>query len=107
MTDETKRTLDTVFLLNNNQMSRVEFTQSARKHKIGRARVLEVLAKPVVVLPGDYVPELPPRLLVLGEDRSGRALEVVIVVEADRLVVVHAMDLRGKFRSILMRGQQS
>ena len=99
--------LDTFFLLNNNDITRVEFTQSARKHKIGRARVLEVLANPVVALPGDPVPGLPPRLLILGEDQSGRALDVVIVVETDRLVVVHAMDLRAKFRPAFQRGQQS
>jgi hypothetical protein len=81
----------------------VEFAQSARKHKIGRARVLEVLANPVVV---DRIEERESptvRLLVLGSDRSGRVLEVV-VVEGDMLVVIHATDIRPKVRALYEEG---
>ncbi len=80
------------------------FTQSARKHKIGRARVLDVLANPVVV---DRIEERDPpavRLLVLGADRSGRRLAVVAIVEGEMLVVIHAMDLRRKFRRLYEEG---
>lgn len=37
-------------MLNNNDVVPVEFTQSSRRHKIGRARVRQVLADPVVVV---------------------------------------------------------
>jgi len=93
--------------LNNNIYVSVEFTQSARRHKVGRARVRQVLADPVVVVrieePGD--PRV--RMLYLGDDESGRALEVVAVEEGDRLVVIHAMDLRAKFRELYEEGKRS
>ena len=46
------------------------------------------------------------RLLYLGDDASGRALEVIAVEEADRLVVIHAMDLRPKFRGLYEEGKR-
>lgn len=91
-------------MLNNNEATRVEFTQSARRHKIGRARVLQVLARPVVVvrIEEDHDPRV--RMLVVGDDASGRAIEVIAVEEAGRLVVIHAMDLRQKFRALYEEG---
>lgn len=80
------------------------FTQSARKHKIGRARVLHVLANPVVV---DRIEESGSprvRLLILGADHTGRVIEVVAVQEDDMLVVIHAMDIRLKFRALYEEG---
>lgn len=80
--------LDVAFLLNNNL---VGFTRSARRHRIGRARVRHVLrhARAVTV---DNGPPL--RLLIVGEDHTGRRLEVVAVWEFPRLIVIHAMDAR-------------
>ena len=72
-----RRSLDIALLLTNN---RVGFAQSARRHKIGRARVLSVLA-----LHG-YV-EI---------EQSGRLLEVIAVLEDSQLVVIHAMDAQPK-----------
>lgn len=71
---------------------------------IGRTRVLEVLGDPVVV---DRIVEPDPprvRLLILGSDHSGRVLEVMAVEEDDRLVVIHAMDIRPKFRALCEEG---
>lgn len=96
--------LDRGVVLNNNRESRVEFTQSARKHKIGRATVLEVLGNPVVVDRIEETESPTVRLLVLGSDRSGRVLEVVVVEEGDMLVVIHAMDIRLKFRALYEEG---
>ena len=86
---------------------RVEFTQSSRRHKIGKARVRQVLANPLVV--ERIVEEQDPRvrLLILGDDDSGRALEVIAVEEDDVLVVIHAMDLRPKFRALYEEGKRS
>ena len=78
----------------------IRFTQSARRHKIGQARVRQVIAAPRAIL---EVPSLTPghadRLLILGDDETGRALEIVAVrVDGDTLLVIHAMDLRDKYR---------
>lgn len=80
--------LDIAFLLNNNL---TRFTQSARRHRIGRARVRHVLrhARAVTVDDGP-----PVRLLVVGEDNTGRTLEIVAVWEFPRLFVIHVMDAR-------------
>jgi hypothetical protein len=94
-------------LLNNNTGVPVEFTQSARRHKIGRARVRQVLADPVVVVRIEEPHDPRVRMLYLGDDESGRALEVVAVEEGDRLVVIHAMDLRDKFRMLYEEGKRS
>jgi hypothetical protein len=93
-------------MLNNNDVVLVEFTQSSRRHKIGRARVRQVLADPVVVVRIEEPHDPRVRLLYLGDDVSGRALEVVAVEESDRLVVIHAMDLRDKFRKLYEEGKR-
>lgn len=84
--------LDIAFLLNNNLIG---FAQSSRRHRVGRARVLTVLAaSPIVNISteGDHRV----RILAVGTDWTGRRLEVVAVIEQDRVVVIHAMDARPK-----------
>ena len=85
---------------------RVEFTQSARRHKIGKARVRQALANPVVVdrIVEGHDPRV--RLLILGDDDTGRALEVIAVEEDEVFVVIHAMDLRQKFRALYEEGKR-
>lgn len=85
---------------------RVEFTQSARRHKIGKAGVRQVLANPVVVdrIVEEHDPRV--RLLILGDDDTGRALEVIAVEEDEILVVIHAMDPRQKFRALYEEGKR-
>lgn len=84
---------------------RVEFTQSARRHKIGKARVRQVLANPLVVarIVEEHDPKV--RLLILGDDDTGRALEVIAVEEDEVVVVIHAMDLRPKYRGLYEEGK--
>lgn len=84
----------------------VEFTQSARKHRMGRARVRQVLADPVAeaALPGGS--GLQERLVFLGDDESGRALEVMAVRTDRGLLVIHAMDLRPKWRKLYEEGKR-
>ena len=60
----------------------IEFTQSSRRHRIGRRRVLDVIEHPLSVHrvpapPGAEVND--DRLVMLGDDRTGRALEVVAI----------------------------
>ena len=80
--------LDVAFLLNNNFIG---FTQSARRHRIGRALIRHVLLQATAVTV-DSGPPL--RLLLVGEDHTGRRLEVVAVWESPRVIVIHAMDAR-------------
>lgn len=73
--------LDIVFLLNNNL--------------IAFARVLTVLAaNPIVDITAESDHRV--RILAVGTDWTGRRLEVVAVMEQDRVVVIHAMDARPK-----------
>ena len=85
---------------------RIEFTQSSRRHKVGRARIRAVLSTPFAVHSLAAGTEHRLLELYLGDDLSGRALEVIVVRETDRLVVIHAMDLRPKYRAIYENGRQ-
>jgi len=76
----------------------VEFAQSARRHRIGRGRVLAVLADPLVVLNVPDTGGRESRIVFLGDDATGRALEVMAVATERGLLVIHAMDLRRKWR---------
>jgi hypothetical protein len=68
----------------------VRFTQSARRHRIGRARALYVIntAEPVVVEADEDVRE---RLLWIGPDDRGLDLEVIAIIEPEYLLVIHVM----------------
>lgn len=78
-----------------NAVVQVRFTQSARRHRIGKARALHVInsAEPTVV-PADE--ETREKLVWIGPDDRGLDLEVVAVVEPDYLLVIHVMP--HKFR---------
>lgn len=82
----------------------LRFAQSARRHRIGRGRVRDVIEQAVFFdrVPAPAGSPLPDeRLVFLGDDRTGRALEVVAVELADgALLVIHAMDLRDKYRDL-------
>lgn len=69
------------------------FTQSARKHRLGRAHVLaamEAAGEPErVPAEGD----LDDRLLWVGGDDRGVVLEVIAVDLPDYLLVIHAMPI--------------
>lgn len=68
----------------------VRFTQSARRHRIGKARVLHVInhAEPTVVAATEDLQE---RLVWIGPDDRGVELEIVAIVEPDYLLVIHVM----------------
>jgi len=84
---------------------KVEFAQSARKHKVGWTRVLAVIEDPTVVLELPAPPGGDERLVFLGEDASGRVLEVMAVRITDGLLVIHAMDIRPKWRAVYEEGR--
>lgn len=75
----------------------VVFWRSARRHKIGRARVMAViaLAPPRFVL-GNAAGDA--RIEWIGPDNRGVPLEIVALDERDRIVVIHAMPLAFRDR---------
>ena len=58
----------------------------------------ESLANPVVFETVESDDGSRVELLFLGPDETGRVLEVVAIREEERLVVIHAMDMRSKYR---------
>ncbi len=68
----------------------VRFTQSARRHRIGKARALHVInhTEPTVIAADEDLQE---RLLWIGPDDRGVELEVIGIVEPDYLLVIHVM----------------
>jgi hypothetical protein len=63
----------------------------------GRAR--QVIDNPLVTLtlPAPE-PGIDDRLVFLGDDPTGRALEIVAIRLPDCLLVIHVQDLQAKFR---------
>jgi hypothetical protein len=82
----------------------VEVHRSARRHGVRVHDIRHAAAHPVVVV--DVEPEAdPPELLVIGPDRAGNLLEVVMLTLAgDRLLVIHAMPLRRVYYDLLPEG---
>ncbi|TQS29587.1 hypothetical protein [Microbispora sp. KK1-11] len=70
---------------------RIRFTQSARKHRIGTARVLAVIrGQPPRTVPPPG-PGLDEQWHWLGVDDRGLELEVIAVLTEKYLLVIHAM----------------
>jgi hypothetical protein len=76
----------------------VEIAGSARKHAIDDSDILHALALPMrQIRQGEA-----DRILIIGPDRRGRLLEIVILdPDSDEPVVIHAMQLRRKFYRFL------
>jgi hypothetical protein len=79
----------------------VEIHRSARRHGINDQDIRHAIEHRVVV--ADIDPDAdPPKLLAVGPDRAGNLLEVVVLTLSDgRLLVIHAMRLRSKYRGLL------
>ena len=90
--------LDIALLLNNNH---IRFARSSRRHRVGRARIITVLASHGCI---EIEQSGRARLLWVGADWSGRMLEVVGVLEGDCLIVIHAMDARPKLIHLYAEG---
>jgi hypothetical protein len=79
----------------------VEIRNSARRHGVDDNDILHALNHALVV---EDAGEDPDRWLVLGPDRAGNPLEVVVVLTAtDEQVVIHAMSMRPKYQRMLER----
>jgi len=80
-------------------MREVRFTQAARKHRVSNGRARQVINDPLVTLtfPAPE-PGMDDRIVFIGDDNSGRALEVIAVDLPEYLLVIHVQDLQAKFR---------
>lgn len=71
----------------------MDIADSARKHGVLDEDILHAIRLPIRVVPGAG------RDLVIGADRTGRLLEIVVLDDdpEDEPIVIHAMLLRPKF----------
>ena len=82
------------------------WARSATKHRISRKRATYVIENSEVFflqyLPtGGAIDETDARLVFLAEDEEGVELEVIAIkLEEGRLLVIHAMRLRSKYREL-------
>lgn len=75
----------------------MEIADSARKHGVADADILHAIAVPM-----RQIRQGEDRVLIIGADRGGRLLEVVVIdPDTDDPAVVHAMALRRKFHRFL------
>ena len=74
---------------------KIEFTKSARKHKIGKQRVREVIATstPTMFFEGGVS-----KLRWVGRDRRGLELEILALEEGEVWLVIHVMPLNFRRR---------
>jgi hypothetical protein len=77
----------------------VEIHPLARRHGVVDDDILHAVEHSMVV---DDLGEDPDRWLVIGPDRAGNLLEIVVLVtaEGDELII-HAMPLRAVYRKLL------
>lgn len=73
--------------------------RSARKHGVADSDVLHAIDHALAI---EDAGEDPDRWLVLGPDRAGNLLEVVVLItaEGDQLTI-HAMPMRAKYQELL------
>ena len=76
---------------------KIEFTKSARKHKIGKQRVREVIATstPTMFFEGGVS-----KLRWVGKDRRGLELEIRALEEGEVWLVIHVMPLNFRRRKV-------
>jgi hypothetical protein len=80
----------------------VRFARSATKHRVSKESIRHVIAHCGLCFdeppPAKNAGVLDSRLVCLGDDANGRAIEVVAVEgDKDDLIVIHAMPLRDKY----------
>ena len=75
--------------------------RSASRHGIVTADIEHVLRNAVVV---EALDEDPIRYLVLGADRAGNFLELVVLDRPQGPAVIHAMTMRAKYQHLLGKG---
>lgn len=85
----------------------MEFHRSSAKHGVDPGDVRHALDEALVVADlGDD--DSPSRALILGPDRAGNLLEVIVLHFDDgREMVIHAMPMRSQYRTLLPRPSET
>ena len=79
--------------------SNVEIHRSARKHGVADSHVLHAIEH---ALFDRHAGEDPDRWLIIGPDRAGNLLEVVVLMTKEGAqIAIHAMAVRPKYRRLL------
>jgi hypothetical protein len=79
----------------------LEVHQSARRHGVADVDINHAIDHALVVVDVDADSD-PPKVLVIGPDRAGNLLEVMVLELADeRFLVIHAMSLRPSLQHLL------
>ena len=80
---------------------RVEIHPAALRHGIDGADIAHAVAHSQAV---EDLGDDPDRWLVLGPDRAGNLLEIVVLVTVEgHEIAIHAMAMRAKYRRLLER----
>jgi hypothetical protein len=80
----------------------VEVLASALRHGVDPEDIQHALAHALAV---DEVGEDPLRYLVLGPDRAGNLLELVVLDRPNGPALIHAMSMRPTYRRLLPGGR--
>jgi hypothetical protein len=81
----------------------VEVLRSALRHGIPGEDILHAINHAITV---DEVGDDPVRWLVLGPDRAGNLLELVVMDRPAGPAVIHAMPMRTQYRRLLPKGRR-
>jgi len=79
----------------------MEIHPSAGKHGVTQDDLVHAVEHELVSVDLEADAD-PPKILVIGPDTAGNLLEVIVLVlEDDRLIAIHAMRLRRQFYELL------
>ena len=81
----------------------MEVLRSALRHGIAGEDIIHAVNHASTV---DEVGEDPVRWLVLGPDRAGNLLELVVMDRPAGPAVIHAMPMRTQYRRLLPKGRR-
>ncbi len=76
----------------------MEVHNSARKHGVVDADIHHAIEHALFI---EDAGEDPDRWLVIGPDRAGNFVEVVVMTTQDTQLVIHAMAMRAKYKRLL------
>jgi hypothetical protein len=83
----------------------IRWTRASRKHRISRRRSAYVVHNAAVTVtipaPDDSPDKVDERTLHLGPDREGVLPEVVTVATETGMLVIHAMEMRSRYRKLI------
>ena len=82
----------------------MEVLPSARRHRVEDGDIQHALSNAVVI---EEVAEDPIRYLVLGPDRAGNLLELIVMDRPQGPAVIHAMAMIEQYRRPLPEGWRS